>query len=115
MLAEPTQPNTGSGLVAVCTEVVERMLSPEAVQFSRLLIAEAIRFPELVAETDRVRRQRAIAAIAVVLPATNAAATLLDVVFAPLALRALLGEKHMRAQVKQCIDDAISMLGYRVH
>ena len=112
-------------LANVCTEIVEHALSLESVQFLRLLVSEAARFPVLVAHADRVGRDRGVALIAAVLidggtdrrlvtRATAAAGKLIDLTFAPLLMRALVGDPlpALRARVRAHVTEAVQMLAH---
>ena len=114
-------PSPGGGapanrLIEVCTAVILASLTPEAVGMMRLMIAGAVQFPELAAQVNRVARDRAVAPIADVIAggkgdpaiweaAAAAAGCLVDAVFAPLQLRALLGEDLV--ELRLCVHDRV--------
>jgi len=108
-------------LISVCGAVLEAALSARAVQFKRLLVAEASRFPDLVARTAQDLRARAVSQLARALdggttdpttPAWAVAAKLIDVASTPLELSALLGEElpAVRSRVPSQVEAAVTML-----
>jgi AcrR family transcriptional regulator len=117
----------GDRLTQTAMILLERMLTSEAVSLTRVVIGEAPRFPSLARLVDEFGRQRAIDLVwrvmaadydARALPARQArkapdkvaAHLFLDQLYAPLMLRALVGEDldALRGEIPQRVSDAVS-------
>jgi len=114
-------------LVSIGTEVLKRLLSSDAIEFMRLAVAEARRFPEL-AKVGGLMRQRGAHAVAqALIEATRADATCSSSAFAPgrlekttqffidlvierFLIRALFGEhlKVLRAEMDAHISNTVA-------
>ena len=107
--------------------LLDRMMTSDTVSLTRLVIGELPRFPSLARLIDEFGRQRAIDIVwrslradckSAVVPAgqgrkppdQSAARLFLDQLFAPLMLRALLGEdlQALRSEIPQRVSDAVA-------
>jgi len=124
---EPAGGTIEERLVSVGTNILERLLDSNVIEFMRLSVAEARRFPEL-ANVGRIARERAAEAVAQVLgevarsdgigtfaalaPEYLATTTrfFLDLVVGRLLMRAMFGEnlKLLRAEIDAHVARSVS-------
>ena len=123
----PTGTTLEERLVSIAAEVLKRLLSSDAIEFMRLAIAEARRFPEL-AKIGGVMRQRGAQAVSQVLNETGQADVIrsfpafaperlektsqffIDLVIERFLIRALFGEdlKALRADMDSHISETVA-------
>lgn len=119
----PTAFSACNRLIDVCSTVVDKSLDPAAVGLMRLMIVEAARFPDLAIDVNRMGRLCAVEPIVRALhahdlrgdshrQAEHSAGLLIDAVFAPLQLRALLGENlgALRPSIRARVEQILTML-----
>ena len=122
----PTGTTIEERLVSIATEVLKRLLGSDAIEFMRLAIAEARRFPEL-AKIGGAMRQRGAQAVLQVLTETAQRESLfsspafsperlekttqffIDLVIEPILIRALFGEdlKTLRVEMDNHISETV--------
>lgn len=119
----------GDRLAPTALSLLHRLLTPESVSLTRVVIGEAPRFPALARLVDEFGRRRAIDFVWRAMTADHhasasptrrvrkppdkvAARLFLDQLFAPLMLRALVGEDvdALRLEIPQRVSDAIARL-----
>ncbi|OAF06290.1 TetR/AcrR family transcriptional regulator [Bradyrhizobium neotropicale] len=108
-------------LTALASEILKHVLAPDSIAFMRLAAAEARRFPDL-AKVGRMMRERGTHHAATILQdvtlyaafaperLTRTAQFFLDLVVAPLLLRAVMGEdpKSLRPQIRTHVAESVS-------